>query len=172
MSSPLALKELLEEAVQPSRIDIVDAKRVVLTVVADGLVHSSDVLVRSLADSRSVPMPAERSVLEIPSPEAMSDTVSPSHPIIENIQLQIAATEAIAELEAEGILVGAERDSGNPWSPTVAYDVPWSMQGTSTGVHLELTYRLWSRRIVCPTGFVAASRRSSMRISFWTISRT
>lgn len=39
----------------------------------------------------------------------MPETVTTSHPIIENIRLQVAATEALAELESEGILVGAQR---------------------------------------------------------------
>jgi hypothetical protein len=138
MSAPAGLAELLEEVVQPSRSDIVEAKRVLLSAVADGSAHSSDVLVRTLAESRGVAMPAERSRLDIPSLEAMPETVTASHPIIENIRLQVAATEAVAELESEGILVGAERDSSKPWSPLVPYNVPWSMQGTSSGVRLEL----------------------------------
>lgn len=138
MSTPAGLAELLQEVAQPSGTEIVEAKRVVLSAVADGSVHSSDVLVRALADKRGVPMPAERSKLDIRSLDAMPETVTASHPIIENIRLQVAATEALAELESEGILVGAERDSSRRSSPLVSYSVPWSMQGTSSGVRLEL----------------------------------
>jgi hypothetical protein len=138
MSSPPGLAELVQEVVQPSRVEIVEAKRALLALVADGLVHSSDALVRALANSRGVAMPAERSRLDIPSRDAMAETVTPTHPILENIRLQIAATEALAELQAEGVLVAAERDSSKPWSQTVPYNVPWSMQGTSSGVQLEL----------------------------------
>lgn len=77
MSSPPGLKELLEEAVQPSRIDIVDAKRG--RTDRDGrwtcafLGRVGEIARRR----RSVPMPAERSRLDIPNREAMADTVFP-----------------------------------------------------------------------------------------------
>jgi hypothetical protein len=126
MTAPVGLADLLVEVVQPSRTDIVEAKRVLLSAVADGGVHSSDVLVRTLAESRGIALPAERSKLDIPSLEVMPETVTASHPIIGNIRLQVATTEALAELESEGILVGAERDSSKPAVPLVPYSVPWS----------------------------------------------
>ena len=118
------LADIVAELVQPSRIDIVRAKRLVLQELADGLTHSAGELLETVATMLQTE-PFTRAQVDLPDRESIREVVTADHPAVKSLRADCVAREALAELNAAGMLIpaGAPEHAPDP-NVSVGYSVP------------------------------------------------
>jgi hypothetical protein len=118
------LADVVAELVQPTRIEIVRAKRLVLQELADGRTHSAGELLGAVAAMLNAE-PFTRAQVDLPDRTSVREVVTADHPAVKSLRADCVAREALAELNAAGMLVpaGAPEHAPDP-NVTIGYNVP------------------------------------------------
>jgi hypothetical protein len=134
----------LRGQVEVSRVEVVRAKRLMLSALDGGPIRTTAQLVRLLpaevaAVGEQVPDVGPLSV-EFAGWETIESTLSPSHPVVRALCLDAASWEAVAELGAAGLVVpaGDAAGSGQRGVAQAAYVVRSGNTAESGGAHVDL----------------------------------
>ena len=100
------LVQAVTELAQPSRIDIVRAKRHLLAQISDGLPHPVEALITSVAHLLGAE-PLGYPQIDLPARDSVKTVVTSGHPVPASIRADLTAREALAELGADGMLIPA-----------------------------------------------------------------
>src|SRR5439155_26453715 len=110
------LADLVTALVRATRVDVIRAKRHVLEVLSDGKMHPSVEVLAAVAEQAGAPPLVSPDQLHIDLLEGvqLSSVVTMYHSALASLRADIVGHEALAELHAEGVIVGA---GGRPGSP-------------------------------------------------------
>lgn len=130
--------EQIEAIVQPSRVDIVRAKRLILDHVSDGLPHEANELVLRLPLSEGMTAPyGNDNRLDVADPHQAHLVINGSNPVLRHMRLQTAGMEALVELASEGLLIPTHRDSSKTPALTQATSISVQVQGSGSSYQVS-----------------------------------
>jgi hypothetical protein len=118
-------------------VEVLRAKQQTLELLADGEAHRSVWLIRRFLETEGVPSEGHNERLLIANNEDIPAVVVADHPVISRHRLYAAAVEAVAEIEAQGLIVGAraERQDEANYPPLTSVDaVSYQLGGMGTAV--------------------------------------
>lgn len=101
---PAGLREAIEAAITPSRVDVVRAKAMVLDALCNGIVVDRGVLQDVLATAEGT-QPGTDNLIDILTPHSPAQSVDEKLPFIRYLRFRVAGVEAVAELAARGLIV-------------------------------------------------------------------
>jgi hypothetical protein len=128
------LGELLTRHTDPSRTDVIRAKKLMLDALDGGQLRQADELLELLPASDGLaPLPSDPRV-DLPDRNSAANVVTTDHPFVRRLRAEAASREALAELSAAGLIVpigppGAARDT----TPRMGYAI--------SGYAASFTYR-------------------------------
>jgi hypothetical protein len=128
------LGDLLTRHTEPSRTEVVRAKRLQLEALDGGELRQSGELLELLATADGVPPLPSDPRFQLPDRESASTVLTADHPVVRRFRAEAASREALGELTAAGLIVpvgpsAAAQDT----DPRVGYEVP--------GLNSSFTYR-------------------------------
>jgi len=115
---PAQFHEALDVALSPTRADVVAAKRQVLEALASGSAQRTVDLQELIREQEGIPAPVNRELLELPPDGDPSTLAGRDVPPLARVRVSRAVRRALAELQAEGVLLPVQNIDGD-----VAVDV-------------------------------------------------
>jgi hypothetical protein len=142
MAGPHGIEDAIRAAATPSWSEIVRAKREILELLADGEPHGIGSIqgVLHLIDDVPVHL-GHRPRIEVPSASDIQRIVTSSHPIFAHYRLAWAATEALVDLIALGLVVEVvdppTYESSHPLLHRDGATIGYQVAGHGAGAQLQ-----------------------------------
>lgn len=135
------LKQAILGAIEPAWGEIVRSKKAILEIVADGAAHGINELQRCLFDAEDVPFDVELRNVKIVAPgdDAIASVASRTNPVLGHFRLAYAASEAVVDLIALGVLVGVNKAPVHATAHSIVREltIPYQYRNRGSGVPPE-----------------------------------
>lgn len=146
----------VRSALEPTWAEIVRAKKAIRELLADGRPHGIRTIQSCLLVSDGIALePVRGERLQLGSADDIDSVVTTTQPLISRPRLALAATDALLDLAAQGIVIEVADAPGGDGQPIVGpgmVSVPYQLGGTSSAVRsvaplprLASAYRLAPR---------------------------
>lgn len=134
------LEEVLPRLATPSHVEIVRAKRLILSIVDDDEAHGIQDLQAALINAEGIRKPDfKQEKLVFGQIDDLDEAEVRNHLVIRWTRAARAGAEAVVELESQGTLVEVSLPGGQPGHPLVGNTVgiPVQVRNHSSGIRVE-----------------------------------
>jgi hypothetical protein len=155
----IELEAAVHAALYPTWAEIVQAKHALRAILADGQPHGVRTLQSCLLTTAGIPVDADRQErLQMTSADDIARVATPDHPLLARHRLALAATEALIDLAAQGLVIevanAPDPATGNPLVGPGDITIGYQLANLGAGIRhatalpqLPAAYRLTPRHV-------------------------